>query len=130
MKTLKNTMVLMLGFCLLFLVARADVFDDIAIALRSGNAREVAKYFDANVELKTLDKSNNYSKNQAELVLKEFLDSYKTKSFNIVHRGSSAKGAQYSIGTMETAKGSFRVYIYMKDVKGKLYIQELSFEKQ
>ena len=124
------TWVLLFGFCFAWIVVKADIFDDIASALRKGESHNVSKFFDTVVELKIVDKSSNYSRNQAEHVLKEFLDQHTPKSFNIVHRGSSAKGSQYSIGNLETNKGTFRTYMYMKDVNGKLYIQELSFEKQ
>ena len=47
--------------------------DDVISALRSGNAAEVGKYVDENVELSLPDKSDNYSKAQAVMILKDFL---------------------------------------------------------
>ena len=38
--------------------------DEVIGALRSGNAGELAKYFDENVELTLPDKSDNYSKHR------------------------------------------------------------------
>src|SRR5690348_6671166 len=113
MKDLKKIGVLIFAFCMLTFVAKADIFDEVAVAIRSGNASAVSKYFASSIELKTIDKSNVYSKNQAELVLREFFQSHAPRSFNVIHRGSSAKGARYAIGSMETAQGSFRVYLYI-----------------
>src|SRR5688500_18421680 len=46
--------------------------DDVISALRTGNATEVGKYIDENVELSLPDKSDNYSKAQAIMILKDF----------------------------------------------------------
>ena len=46
--------------------------DDVIGALRAGNASEVGKYIDENVELTLPDKSDNYSKAQAIMILKDF----------------------------------------------------------
>ena len=130
MKNLKRIGVMIFAFCMFTLVAKADIFDDVAGAIRSGNANAVSKYFASSIELKTVDKSNVYSKNQAELVLKEFFQNNPPRTFTVIHRGSSAKGARYAIGTLETAQGSFRVYLYITEAAGQLLIQELSFEKE
>lgn len=130
MKRKVGTWVLIAGFCLVSLAVWADVFDNIAQAFRSGDAKGIARYFDNNIELRIADKGSVYSHNQAELVLKEFFSNNTPRSFNLVHRGSSAKGALYAIGTMETSKGNYRTYILVKEVRGNQYIEELQFEKQ
>ena len=127
---MKKALYFIMGFCLIALVAKADVFDEIATAIKSGNAREVAKYFDNNVELKIVDKSSVYSRNQAEMVLNDFFSKNQPTSFSVIHRGSSSKGARYAIGTLTTGQGSYRTYIYIKEVSGRLYIQELSIDKE
>jgi Domain of unknown function (DUF4783) len=129
MKTLRNISVIVVGIMLIAIIAKADIFDDIGAALKSGNAHDVARYFDTSVELKTLDKNEVYSKNQAELVLKDFFDKNTPRNFTVIHRGS-AKGARYAIGTMETNRGTFRTYVYIKDVAGSPSIQELTIEQQ
>ena len=128
MKYKKPTLII---FTLLFaFAAYADVFDTIAEAFKAGNAKEAAKYFDTSIELKTIDKSSVYSRAQAEVVLKEFFDKHPVKSFKVIHRGSSAKGAQYAIGDLQTEKGNFRTYIYIKVIQSKTFIQELSIEAE
>ena len=44
--------------------------DEVIGALKDGKASELGKYMDDNVEISLPDKSNNYSKAQAILVLK------------------------------------------------------------
>jgi len=77
--------------------------------------------------LTTPDKSNSYSKSQAELVLRDFFSTNPVKSFEVVHKGENA-GSQYCIGTLVTKSGSFRTTIFMKQKGDRLLLQELRFE--
>lgn len=97
-------------------------------ALKSGNAKEVAKYFDSTVEITLPEKSNSYSKSQAQLVLKEFFKSINVKGFEVIHQSENA-GSQYCIGNLKTDMGPYRTTIYMKQKGEKQLIQELRFEK-
>lgn len=110
-------------------VASADVFDDVVAALKSGSAKEVSRYFNANVELTILSDEGVYSRQQAELVLKNFLSQNPSKAINIQHRGSSAQGAKYAIAVYECAQGKFRAYIFMKDSGSGMLVHELRIER-
>ena len=101
--------------------------DEVIAAMKTGNASQVAKYFDNNVEISMPDKSNSYSKSQAELVLKDFFSSNPVKSFEIIHKGENA-GSQYCIGTLQTKNGAYRTTIFMKQKGDGQVLQELRFE--
>src|SRR5687767_6593868 len=101
---------------------------DVVNALKSGNAALVSKYFDNTIDITLSDKSNSYSKSQAELVLKDFFNNNEVKNFNVIHTGDNA-GSQYCIGTLQTKNGAFRTTIYMKQKGDKQVLQELKFEK-
>ena len=73
--------------------------DDVIGAIKSGNAAQMAKFFDASVEISMPDKSNSYSKSQAEMVLKDFFSTNAVKNFEVIHKGENA-GSQYCIGTL------------------------------
>ena len=103
--------------------------DDIIAAMKTGNASQVAKFFDNNVEISMPDKSNSYSKSQGELVLKDFFTNNAVKSFDIIHKGENA-GSQYCIGTLVTKSGSFRTTIFMKQKGDQQVLQELRFENR
>lgn len=111
--------------------ARAGVMDEIANAIKNGNAKDLAGYFDSNLLVTILDEEETYSKAQAELVVKDFFSKHSPRSFEIVHSGESAGGSQqYSIGILTCANGTFRVYINIKSSGSTYVIQELSFEEQ
>jgi Domain of unknown function (DUF4783) len=103
--------------------------DEVVIAMKNGNASVIAKYFDNNVEISMPDKSNSYSKSQAELVLKDFFVNNPVKGFDVIHKGENA-GSQYCIGTLQTKNGSFRTTIYMKQKGDVQVLQELRFENR
>ena len=97
-------------------------------AIKSGNAAELSNYFDKIVEINFPDKSNSYSKRQAELVLRDFFNNNTVKSLEIIHKSEST-GSQYFIANLTTSNGKFRTTVYLKQKDDKLYIQELRFEK-
>jgi hypothetical protein len=115
---------IVLLFCLTSFVS----VDEVESAIKNGNASQLSKYFDNTIEITLTDKSNTYSKSQAELVLKDFFNNNVVRGFEIVHKGNNA-GAQFIIGTLETKNGEYRTTIYMKQKGDKQLLQELRFEK-
>ena len=110
--------------------AGAQSFDNIANAIKGGNASSLAASFGANVEITIKDVGNSYSKNQGEMVLKNFFSTHHPKSFSIAHQGTSPEGSKYFIGKLSTSAGNYRAYVYSKTTNGKLVIQEIRFEEQ
>ncbi len=122
---------IVVAICLLFPMAvMADGFDDMIVAMRTGSASAVAKFFNNNVELTLIDNEGIYSKLQAEQMLKNFFVQHPPKNVNIQHRGSSAQGAQYAIATYEATNGKFRTYIFMKDNGNGLQVNEYRIERE
>ena len=103
--------------------------DEVIYAIKSGNAAQVAKFFDNTVEIGMPDKSNSYSKSQAEMVLKDFFTNNGVKSFEIIHKGENA-GSQYCIGNLITRTAIYRTTIYMKQKSEKQVLQEIRFENK
>lgn len=106
-----------------------DIYEDIANAIRSGEARQLAVFFDNTVDMTILNQENVYSKAQAEFVLKDFFAKNPPKSFSILHKGSSPEGTQYAIGNLVTTNGkTFRTSFFLKNNKGKSVLLELRIE--
>ena len=102
--------------------------NDVVNALKAGNASQISKYFDNTIDITLQDKTNSYSKSQAELVLKDFFISNPVIDFGVIHSGDNA-GSQYLIGTLKTKKGTYRTTVYMKQKADRQVLQELRFEK-
>jgi len=99
----------------------------ISLALKAGDAPELAKYLNSTVELLLLDKEDFYKKNVAETILKDFFDTHRTKDFTIRHQGAK-NDAQYAIGNLITENGDFRVYFLLKKVNQELLIHQIRIE--
>ena len=103
--------------------------DEVIAAMKSGNSADIARFFDNTVEINIPDKTNNYSKSQGELVLKDFFSYNSVKGFDVIHKGENA-GSQYCIGTLVTRNGSYRTTIFMKKKGDKQVLQEITFENK
>ena len=101
--------------------------DGVISALRSGNATELAKYFDDNVELTLPVKSDSYSKAQAQVIIKDFFSNNGVKTFELKHKGDSP-GGHYCIGTLQTESGNFRAHVFMKSKGNKDVLKEIRFQ--
>ena len=101
--------------------------DEVIGALRSGNASELAKYFDDNVELTLPDKSDSYSKAQALLIVKDFFGNNDVKGFDLKHKGDSP-GGHFCIGTLQTKVGNFRTNVFMKAKGNKEVVTLIRFQ--
>ena len=108
---MKKILLSILTFIIVFSL-RADELEDILkIAFQTGNYKEIVKHCAEPVELRTNLEEGSYSKTQAEIVLRNFFNSFPATSFNFIHKGKSPNGARYSIGSYTHKKGTFRVYI-------------------
>jgi len=101
--------------------------DDVIGALRSGSSTELSRYFDEKVELTMPDKSDSYSKAQAQLIVKDFFGNNGVKGFDLKHKGDSP-GGHFCIGTLQTTAGNFRTNVFMKMKNGREVIKEIRFQ--
>lgn len=106
-----------------------DVYEEIANAIRSNDAKQLSSYFGSTLDLTIINQEDVYSKAQAELILKDFFSKNTCKSFTLLHKGSSKEGTQYAIGNLQTTSSkNYRVSFYLKNNNGKIILQELRIE--
>jgi len=132
-RLMKNLILGIVGLVILITTtaAKPDILDDIALAIRSGEARSVARFFGNSVDLTISNQEDVYSKTQAERILLDFFAKNPPRSFQINHKGESKEGAQYAIGSLVTNSGTnFRTYFYIKTQGNTQVIQELRFMKE
>lgn len=126
MKKLFASVLLFSSLCAFTMVSGLD---DVLAALKAGNASQMSRYFDKTVDITLPGKSNNYSKSQAEIVLKDFFRLNAIRNFQIIHQGQNA-GSQYCIGNLVTVNGNFRTTVFMKLKGDRQSLQELRFENR
>ena len=101
--------------------------DDVINSLRGGNAPELSRYIDENVEISLPGKSNTYSKAQALIILQDFFGNNGVRSFEVKHKGDNA-GNQFCVGTLVTKSGNYRTSIFMKSKNGRQLVKDISFQ--
>lgn len=118
-----------------------EVLSTAKVALKAGNSKDLSKYFHNNLEIKISDDeadntNSNYSKTQAEYVLKGFFKDNPPQDFVYVHHGTSKDGMKYAIGKYtcrdSTGKpaGTYRVFLKLKQYDGSYLIDEIDFSKE
>lgn len=111
-------------------LAQNSVFDDAKEAIGIGSAKELVNFLNAITEIKIDGKSSNYSKGQAEYVLRDFFNEFPPKRFSYIHEGSSKEGLHYAIGKYEYQGGTHRVYILFKKIGDEYLIDTIDLTKE
>lgn len=101
--------------------------DDVINALKTGNAQELSKYIDDNVEISLPNKSDNYSRAQSVMVLKDFFNNNGVTGFEVQFKGENGSG-QYFIGNLKTRSGVYRTTVFMRTKNNKQVIKEIRFK--
>ena|ERR1700689_5237049 len=101
--------------------------DDVAIAIRSGNISQLSGYLDNRVDITLPDRSDTYSKSQAEMIIRDFFSTNEVQSFKIKRKGENA-GSEFCIGILQTHNGDFQTTVFMKQKGDKQLLQEIRFE--
>ena len=129
---MKKYLVFLLLGCTVFLSSftHPDTLemDDVVVALKSGNASQLSKYFDNRVDISLPDKTDNYSRTQAEMVIRDFFSNNGVRNFQLKYK-SEKTGSNYCVGTLQTRTGNYRTTLFMKQKGDKQYLQDLSFQK-
>lgn len=103
--------------------------DELIAALKTGNHKTFAKYFNKNVELIINNEEDVYSKTQAELIVKDFFSKNTPAEFSILHQGGK-ETAKYAIGSLKTNNGNYRIYFLLKTQTEQLLIHQMRIEKE
>ena len=112
----------------IILAITIDTPQEIITGFSQGKAEMISKYFKESVELTIDSRENVYSSTQAEIILKDFFSNNTPKGFSILHEGGK-DDSKYSIGSLLTNHGNYRVTILLKLNGTKPFIHQLRIEK-
>jgi len=125
---------MMLGTALLVvnpaLAQNNEVVDQVKETIKAGSAKELSKYLSQAIDVTIDGKIQNYSKAQAEFVLRDFFKAHPPSDFSIIHQGSSKGGQPFAIGKYTSGEDQYRVWMKIKAVNKEQLIHEISFVKQ
>lgn len=101
--------------------------DAVVLAIRSGNVTQLSAYFDSRVDISLPEKSDTYSKTQAEMVIGDFFNVNEVQSFKITQQGESS-GSTFCAGVLKTRSGNYRITLFFKLKGDKQLLQEIRFQ--
>ncbi|HTB24109.1 MAG TPA: DUF4783 domain-containing protein [Puia sp.] len=116
------------GFALILISYRSfDNIDAVATAIRLGNVNQLSPFFDVRVDISLPDKSDTYSKTQAEMVIGDFFNTNVVQNFRITQQGESG-GTFFCAGILQTRAGNYRTTLFFKHKGDKHLLQEIRFQ--
>ena len=104
--------------------------DDITGAIRVGNAGELSHFLDSRVDISLPEKSDTYSKIQAEMIIRDFFSTNGVQNFLIKHNWSNGGGSEFCVGVLQTRNGDYRTTLFIKQKGDRQLLQELRFQAQ
>jgi len=128
-------LLLLTNFILLFFTAQAQnnrpPMEDMVNAIKNNHVEDMVKYFDNIVPITINNAQSIYSRNQAEVVLKDFFEKNIPKDFQIMDNGSPNNSSKFIIGNLSTPSGTkYSVYILMKLKDSNYLLQEIKMNKE
>jgi hypothetical protein len=102
-----------------------EVIQKLKISLKSGNSKELAYGFRDMVEVTLPD----YSKTQAEFVLRDFMKKFPPVDFKYIHKVLDPEDYKFVIGEYLYNGGKYRVTMVIKPSKGTYLVDSIVFEQ-
>lgn len=107
-----------------------EISDRIADAIRAGNASLLAGHFAQTIQLSVPGKKGDFSKMQAEVIMREFFQQYPPSSFTINAEGKSSGSNYYTLGAYVSGSVQFKTYYVIQKTDGDITLHILKFEIQ
>jgi hypothetical protein len=111
-------------------IAQSETINNVRSALKAGSSKALVRNFNQTVELNFDGEKSNYSRTQAEFVLRDFFKKYPPSDFQYIHQGSSRQGLTYVIGKYTFENGSFRVLLYIKKFEENYFVDLIDFSRE
>lgn len=121
------TLICASAFLLLSAFQVAGALDDVIGALRIGNAAQLSKYVDDNIEISLPSKSDSYSRSQAVVILQDFFSNSGVRGFEDKFKGNNGD-TEYCVGTLQTRSGNYRTTFFLVNRNGKKLVKEIRFQ--
>lgn len=108
-----------------------DVIENIRTSIKMANSKELTTFMSDMVEIQLPDQErNNYSKTQAEFVMRDFMKKYPPTNFTYIHKVLDKDDFKFTIGEYVSATGTMRVTMVLKPVNGKFLIDSIIIERK
>lgn len=103
--------------------------DSVISAIDTNSSSELARFFESSISLNVNGQQGSYSKNQAEIVIRDFFKKNPSKGFSIVYSSETNPSLSSFIGDYLSGQGTFKVFIKVSQQDSNLKIYSLEFVK-
>jgi hypothetical protein len=107
----------------------SEQINPIISAIQVGSSTELAKHFNPSIYLNINGQQGDYSKTQAEIVLKDFFKKNPPVEFSLVFKNENQNSVNTYIGNYTCSQGSFKVFIKISQSDSNFLIYSLDFVK-
>jgi hypothetical protein len=107
---------------------QGDIIPELAAFFKSANSKEIGAHFSPTVDLIVLEDEENYSKVQAEQIIRDFFTKHPPVSSTIIHTIDTNPNYRFCILSLSTRSGKFRVSVTLKKTGTSFFITELRIE--
>lgn len=110
------------------MVQQRDVFDTLSEYFKDSNSKEIAGYFANVIELEIFHEEGEYSKAQAELILRNFFFRHTPVSVKVIHRLNSSSNYKFGVLSLQSKEDKLRISISMANNGNKFWIKTITIE--
>jgi hypothetical protein len=103
--------------------------EPIISAIESGSSGDLARFFESSISMNVNGQQGEYSKNQAEIVLKDFFKKHPSRGFSLVFQNENPGSLSTYIGEYSSNPGKFQVFIKVSQNGKSIRIYSLDFVK-
>ncbi|WP_111668793.1 DUF4783 domain-containing protein [Algoriphagus litoralis] len=107
----------------------SESIDPIVSAIGSGSSSDLARYFDSSISMNVNGQQGEYSKNQAELVIRDFFKKNPSQGFSLIFQNENPGSLSTYIGEYASNQGRFKVFIKVSQNSSGFRIYSLDFVK-
>ena len=106
-----------------------DVIENIRVSIKMANSKELTNFMSDMIEIQLPDQDrNNYSKTQAEFVMRDFMKKFPPTNFTYIHKVLDKEDFKFTIGEYVCANSAMRVTMVLKPLNGKFQIDSIIIE--
>lgn len=103
--------------------------EPIVSAIGSGSSSELARFFDSSISMNVNGQQGEYSKNQAEIILRDFFKKNQSLGFSLIFQNENPGSLSTYIGEYSSNHGMYKVFIKVSQNGSGYRIYGLDFVK-
>lgn len=103
--------------------------EEIVMVFQSGSSKDLAKFFAQGIDININGNQGDYSKNQAEVVMRDFFRKFPPIDFQLLHKGNNSEQIIYYIGSYKSEETVFKVFIRGRKEQNDIKVYSLDILK-